>query len=130
MPATSPANTSALNQTRGCRYQRTAAPASAFDPDFTLSTGIDPRRHGSGTILTQALAPGRHYAVATVAHRVRHACEVATIQPHIVGQIGCADLLVAASVRSVARDADGFEARLARGDPVFRRFVPVQREHV
>src|SRR5690349_19835217 len=45
MPATSAANTSALNQTKGCRYQRTAEFASAFDPDFTLSIGINPRRH-------------------------------------------------------------------------------------
>src|SRR4029078_7294234 len=109
IPASNAAKTTPPSQTIGWRYQRPASVlVSALDPDFTLPTRIDPGRDCARAVLADALAPGRHDAIAAVAYRMGHACEIAAIQPHIVGQVGCADRLVATPVHAVTGHADGF----------------------
>jgi hypothetical protein len=74
--------------------------------------------------LAQEVLPGRHLVVATIGDGLDDGLFSTAIQPDVVSQVRCTQLLVTLAVRTVAGCADGGEGFLAAGARSASCFLP------
>src|SRR5574337_1085492 len=107
-PAIDAASTAAPIQTMPWRYQALLASCTAASlcrRGDAVRKRVDIGREHARIAFAEPVAPGRHVAVAAVANRLFDRRKAPAPEPDVVGEVGCAQRLVALAVGAMAGGA-------------------------